>query len=233
MSLVLPLLIAATVTAAPTRDPDSPRVTLPEEVSARPGRIVRVQAVSDGKAVCWVLASDAADLIPLSADGKAALFCSPTPGRYVLFAWTAGGDVPSEAARCVVVVGDGPTPVPVPPAPPPAPADPLTADFRRLLAADPAADKIGHLAQLAAVYREAVKYAANADVTTAGELAARIRAAANSLLPADALTAVRKRVAEEITKALSDDGDKPLDADARAQAAKLFARIATSLEAAK
>lgn len=217
MSPLLPLLLAALPAAPPT-------VSLPAEVPAKPGRIAAIKADTDGQVVRWVLAAGDADLVPLPADGKTALFCAPAAGRYVVFAWTAAGDTPSEAARCVVVVGD--TPIP----PPPPPTDPFTADIRRLLAADPTPDKAAHAAQLAAVYREAVKYAAHADVATAGDLAARIRAAANSLLPADALVAVRKRVAEEITKTLPDDGEKPLDADTRKKAAALFGRIATSLE---
>ena len=211
---LLPLLLAAPSAAPPT-------ISLPAEVSAKPGRIAAVRADTDGNVVRWVLASADADLVPLPTDGKTALFCSPTPGRYVVFAWTAAGDVPSEAARCVVVVGDAPSPPP---------ADAFTADIRKLLAADATPDKAAHVAQLAAVYREAGKYAAQADVATAGDLAARIRAAVSSLLPADALTAVRKRLAEEIAKTLPDDGEKPLDADTRKSAAALFARIATSLE---
>jgi hypothetical protein len=134
-----------------------------------------------------------------------------------VFAWTAAGDVPSEAARCVVVVGEPPGPPP--PKPPDPPADPLAAEFRNLLAADPSADRLAHLAQL--------------DVRTAGDLAGRIRAASGTLLPADALVAVRKRIAEEIAKHLPVETDAPLDPSTRRKAALLFARIATSLEAAK
>lgn len=202
----------------------TPVVTLPAEVSAQPGRIVRLQAQTDGKIVRWALASDDADLVPFP-DGKVALFSSPKPGRYLVLAWTAVGDVPSEAARCVVVVG-GPTP-------PPGPADPLAADLRRLFDSDATKDKAAHLAQLAAVYREAVKFADHPDVRTAAELAGRIRAAANSLLPADALVPLRKRVAEEVARHLPADGDRDLDPATRKTAAELFDRVATALEAVR
>ena len=204
-----------------------PAVALPAEVRVRPGRIVPLKADTAGAVVKWAMASDAADLIPLPPAGKDALFCSPTPGRYVVFAWTAGGDEPSDAARCVVIVAGEP---PAPPAPAP-PADPFAADLRSLFAADPAADKAAHLAQLAAVYREAVAFAATADVRTAGDLAGRIRTAVGSLLPADALAGVRKRVAGEIAGHLPDSADRPLDTPTRQAAALLFARIATTLEA--
>jgi hypothetical protein len=187
--------------------------------------MVSLRAETDGAVVRWVLAAGDADLVPLPTDGKSALFCSPVPGRYVVFAWTAAGDEPSDAARCVIVVGDAPQP------PSPPPVDPLTAEFRRLLAAEPTPDKSAHLMQLAAVYREAGKYATQADVATAGDLAARIRAAVNLLLPTEALTSLRKRIAEEIAKVLPLDSDKALDAETRKKAAALFTRIATSLEA--
>ncbi len=211
--LFFPLLLALA-------DP-VPAVVLPAEVAAQPGRLVRLEARTAGKVVRWALASDDADLVPFP-DGKVALFTSPRPGRYLVLAWTAAGDVPSEAARCVVVVGG--------PAPPPGPADPLAADLRRLFEADKTPDKAAHLAQLAAVYREAVKFADHPDVRTAAELAGRIRAAANSLVPADALVPLRKRVAEEIARHLPADGDRDLDPTTRKTAAELFDRIATALE---
>lgn len=215
---MIPILVVAAL--------GPPAVVLPAEVSALPGRIVRLTATTEGKLVRWQLATDDADLVPFP-DGKTALFCSPKPGRYVVFAWTATGDVPSEAAKCVIVVGE-PQPIP-----PPKPIDNLAAEFSKLLAADTTAEKLAHLKQLAALYREAASFADNPDVKTAGDLAGRIRTAANSLIPADALVAIRKRIAEEIAKELSADGEAALDAATRRKAAALFIRIATSLEAAK
>lgn len=200
-----------------------PTISLPPEISAPPGRIVKLAATTDGKLVRWLLANEDADLVPFP-DGKTALFCSPKAGRFTVFAWTAAGDEPSEAAKCVITVGDEP---------PPKPVDALAAEFRNLLAADGGAAKLANLVQLAALYREAVKYADHSEVKTAGELATRIRAAAASLIPAGALTGVRKRIAEEIAKELPVDTDAALDAATRRKAAALFARIAASLEGAK
>jgi hypothetical protein len=203
-----------------------PAISLPPEVPAQPGRIVKLAATTDGKLVRWQLASDDADLIPFP-DGKTALFCSPKPGRFTVFAWTASGDEPSEAAKCVITVGE-PQPIP-----PPKPVDSLAAEFRKLLAADSTADKLAHLVQLAALYREAVKYADSPEVKTAGDLANRIRAAAATLIPGDALIGIRKRIADEIAKELPVESDAALDAATRRKAAALFLRIATSLEGAK
>jgi hypothetical protein len=197
-----------------------PAISLPAEAKGQPGRIIRLTAETAGKHVRWHLVSDDADLVPFP-EGKVALFTAPKAGRYVVLAWTAAGDVPSDAAKCVVVVGE---------VPPPAPADPFARELKALFAADTSANKSKHVAQLAALYREAIAYAEKAEVATVGDLANRIRAAASTLVPADALVAVRKRIAEEIAKELPLDGDKSLDAATRTKAARLFEGIAVRLE---
>ncbi len=198
----------------------SPAVKLPNEIKGLPGRIVRLTAETAEKNVRWYLVSEDADLVPFP-DGKVALFTAPKAGRFTVLAWTAAGDVPSDAAKCVVVVGDPPGPVLV---------EPFARDLRKLFADDFTLDKSKHVAQLAALYREAIAYAEKAEVATAGDLAARIRAAASSLIPSEALVGIRKRIAEEIAKELPIESDKPLDAATRSKAAKLFERLATHLE---
>lgn len=210
----LPLFL---VLAAP------PEITLPVEVQAKPGRLVTLTAQTTGQQVRWLVASEAADLVPFPG-GKTALFCSPTPGRYLVFAWTASGDEPSEAARCVVVVRNS---APGPPVPP---ADPLTLALQQLYSEDHSPKKSDHLAQLAALYREAVAFAERPELLTAGDLAARLKTAAATLLPADALIPIRKRIAEETARVLPVDSERPLDAATRSAATALFHRLATSLE---
>ena len=217
---MIPLPLLLLLTAPPT-------VELPAEVRAQPGRLVTLSARSTGRVIRWALASDEADLVPFPG-GQTALFCAAKPGRYLVLAWTATEDLPSEAARCVVIISEVP---PVPPKPPdPEPVDPLTRDFRRLYLEDSTPGKRQHLAQLAVLYREAVRFAERPEIQTAGELAHRIRQASASLLPVDALIPLRKRIAEEISRLLPIDSDQLLDSTRRATAAQLFARIATSLE---
>src|SRR5438094_212977 len=88
-------------------------------------------------------------------------------------------------------------------------------------------------AEVVAPPGRAVKIAESPEVTTAGDLAARLKAASATLLPADALVGVRKRIATEIARELPAEADAALDDATRKKAARLFARIATSLEAAK
>jgi hypothetical protein len=200
-----------------------PAVRLPAEVKARPGRLVKLAAESDGKLVRWASASEDADLIPFP-DGRQAIFSAAQPGRYRVLAWTAVGDVPSEAAVCTVVV-DGPTPPP-----PPSPNDPLAEALRAAYAADPSPQKSAHRVSLAALYRQAATTCRDPDVKTAGNLFGVLKSATAKLVPDDALTALRQRVAEELRKVLPLAPDAALEPAARGSAAQLFAKLAAILE---
>lgn len=200
---------------------EPPSIHLPAEVRVAPGRLLRLHADTVEKHVAWALASEGADLEPFP-DAKTAVIVAPRPGRYLVLAWTARGDVPSAAARCWVIVAE--------PDPGPA-ADPLIEQLQKLYAADNDPEKAGHLAQLAVLYREAVGFAARAEVRTVGELADRIRQAGGTLLPASALVEVRKRIAEELSATLPGRGQTPLDETTRQAAAKVFERIGMALEA--
>lgn len=205
-----PLLLLAAVEPAP------PPIRLPAEVAARPGRLVRLEADTPAPHVRWLVVGDA-DLVPLPGT-KSAVLVGPAPGQLLVFAWTAAGDVPSEAARCVVRVGD--------PAPPP---DALAADLRAAFAADPSPQKAAHARQLTSAYRQAAAAAGSA--RTAGEVYAALRHAVS--LPADALVGVRRRLGEEANKALAFDPDAALDAKSRAACVQFFTRLAGLLEGLK
>lgn len=203
-----------------------PTVTLPSRVQAVPGRILTLQAETHGAIVRWAITEPEVDLVPFP-DGKTALFCSPRAGRFVVLAWTAQGDVPSEAARCEIVVGGEPTP----PGPPtPGPKGDLFADLQKLYRADESAEKSVHLKQLAVLYREAVRFVESSTLATAGDLATRLRAASAAVLPASALVPLRHRLAEELARQLTTDRDHPLDDALRRRAAQLFEQIADTLE---
>jgi hypothetical protein len=215
------LALAAAAAAAP------PAVKLPAEATAAPGRIIRLAADTPGKAVCWAIASDDADLIPFPG-GKVALFSSPKPGRYLVLAWTAAADEPGEAARCVVVVGD-PPPGPPPTPPPGPPADPLRRRLADAYAADPDPGKGEARKDLAELYRQAAAVAADPAVRTAGELNARVRKAAESLA-AGKLPGVKRIAGEELARALPADAGEDLTPTHRKAAADLFGRLAAALD---
>ena len=189
-------------------------VTLPAEVSTPPGRIVVLKAETAGEVVRWASLAEGVDLLPFP-DGKTAVFCSSTPGRFTVLAWTASGNVPSEAARVVVVVG---TPTPV------------SLDFAQELRALVAAADGEQVTKLAAAYRGAAELAGKPDITTAGQLAEQVRALVRAALPTDALGAIRKRIATESGTRLPAGPDTPVTPEIRGVAGKLFLDIATILE---
>jgi hypothetical protein len=197
-----------------------PTIKLPAEVKASPGRLVQLKAETTGATVKWALTSDEADLIPFP-DGKLAVFAAAKPGRYLVLAWTATGNEPSDAARCVIVVGDA------------KPIDPFAAELRKLYDADTSAEKANRVQQLAALYREAITTVEKPEIRTAGQLADRLKAAAALAIPNDALIPLRKRLAEEIAQHLPTDAAQVLEAKDRRDAAQLFDRIATTLEGLK
>lgn len=129
LAIAATLFVAGPIDSSPKpsilRAAADPTVKLPAEVRTKPGRLLKLSAETDGKTVRWAIASEDADLIP-SESGRWAIFSAPAPGRFIVLAWTAAGDVPSEAARCIVVVGDAP------PGPAPGPA-PIPVDGFRVL----------------------------------------------------------------------------------------------------
>ena len=81
---------------------------------------------------------------------------------------------------------------------------------------------------MAALYRQAATLAADATVATSGELLKRVRDAGGSLIGPDALKDVRRAAGAELAAVLPTDA--PLSDAQRDQAAKLFVRLATTLE---
>lgn len=238
----LPLIAALSLVAiAPSPIQAGGAVVVPGEVKAKPGRLVRLTAESDGKIIRWAIGSEDADLIP-SESGRYAIFSSPTPGRYLVLAWTCVGGEPTEAARCVVIVegtpppgpnpnpGPGPGPAPGPTPPPVPPADPLLDTLKAIYGADSGKDKVKNVKALAGIYREGAKVSRDPQVTTARQLYEALGKAAAIALPGDALPALRDRLGVELRTALPTDPAASLDEPTREKASAMFARLAGLLE---
>jgi hypothetical protein len=220
--LVWLLFIALPARAA---EPDMVPLKLPAEVRAPPATIFEVRAETTGKAVKWLALTPGLSLRPI--DNGRVLLASGPAGRYELLAYTALGDVPSDPARCTVVIGDPPGPDPKPPNPPP---DLLRAKLKAAFDSDsaPAAAKREQAKDLAALYRAAAKLAPASATLTSGELLARVREAARTLVGPDALKEVRHVAGDELAALLPTDA--PLAEAQRASAAALFTKLATILE---
>lgn len=200
---------------------DAPSLKVPAEVSAKPATITELKVDTSGKVVRWVPLTPGLSLRPVD-DGRTLLFAGP-PGRYELLAYTAVGDVPSDPARVVIVI-EGVEPGPAPKTPD---------ELREKVAAALAKDKPSKadITQLAAVYREAARVAADPAVTTSADLMGRVRRVSASLLGPDALPTVRGAAAEELLAALGMTSDEPITDRQRKRAGELFARLADVLEA--
>jgi hypothetical protein len=186
---------------------------------------VQIAARTDCKLVRWYLAGDDADLIVMEST-RSAIFSAMAPGRYKILAWTAAGDIPSEAAVCVVTVGSAP---PAPPGPV-VPTDPLAEAFRALFETYQDSDKAKQVAALADVYRRASKAAGDPEIKTAGDLFTFARQQAVATLPPMALEAIRNRLGEELAAVLPTDPDVVLTPSIRTAATEIYTRLAKILE---
>ena len=198
-----------------------PAVRLPAEVQGRPGRLIAIEADAGGHLVRWHACPgpDRPDTWT-TPDGRTLLFVTPTPGRYELIAWTAAGDVPSEAARCTVRVEE------------PAPPDPFVTALAAAWAGESAADKVHQRDLLAGLYRAAATDTVKQPkLQTLADLLATMQQAAKGLLPAEALPRVRAAVADELRRVLPAAATTPLDDALRERCGKEFLHIADALEA--
>jgi hypothetical protein len=211
---LLPLALAA----------DAPTVKLPTEIKARPGRLLQIRAETDGKIVRWFCPSTDADLLPYPGADKIAIFCSPVPGKYFVYAYTAAADIPSEPAVCCVIV-DGPTPIP----PPVPPTDPLSQALQAAYNSEPAANKASQKDLLEGLYRAAASAAADQSLKTAGDLYSTLVAAREKLMPDEALRSTRLAIANYLDTRLPRSPAAPLTPDIRTQATTEFVKIANTL----
>jgi hypothetical protein len=107
--------------------PEAPSITLPDELTVKAGRIIKITAETNGKRVRWIavgMPREDMDLYPIDDEARSVLFCCPVPGTVTLMAYTALGDQPSDVAICTITIeAQEPRPPPEP-GPGPKPPDP-------------------------------------------------------------------------------------------------------------
>lgn len=119
------LLLAGICLAAP------PSVKLPAEAKGLPGAWIVIPAEVEGGKPRWRFPDAGLEEVRLDVlfpsdvldKAKGKVVKADKPGRYRIESWNAAGDVASDIAVCVVVVGDAP-PKPEPPGPEPQPPEP-------------------------------------------------------------------------------------------------------------
>lgn len=237
--LLLTALSCAVVAAQPPKD--APAVVLvpppaPQkwcEVKVPRGEQVRLKTPDD-KPAKWVLIDRTPGVsgITPADDGKSAVFAANRDGAYKLVVFCDG----CEPMLTLVAVGDAPgpnPPNPPGPGPGPQPKDPLREKLTAAFPASPTPADRESAKKLASLYRLAAKlpekragdgYA----VTTVGQLAEQVRAAAADLTD-DGLPAVRQVVAAELAALLGTE-DADLTPARRKAAAALFADLAVILD---
>lgn len=226
-ALSIILLWAAAASAAP------PALTIPAQTKGEPGAFVRVDAVTEGKSVRWFSLDKGLSVFPadLLRDQKTTVVVGLRPGSYRIACITCLADELSELAiGYVVIEGADPTP-PAPPTPPDPtpPADQLAADIGRAFTADADPRKAEYARLLASFYRQSAVAATSRDVTTSGQLYDLLKRTRAGLLPDTALLGIRQRAATELQAILPTRAGDPLTDRHRADAATLFARLATIL----
>jgi len=191
-------------------------LSVPAEVAARPGRITLIHAEAPAK-VMWHAcpAAEPPDLLPLD-DGRSLVFVAG-PGRYELIAWSASGGQPTEAASCVVHVE------------PPTPPDRLTEKLRAAWAKETSPQRDRQRELLAGLYEAAGETVRQPSLRTLGDVYAALRNAAGTLMPADALSALRAAIAEVLRSFLPADPEATLDDTLRTRCVDAFRRIAATL----
>lgn len=217
MRALLCLLIFASV----TRGDDL--LKLPESIKTRPGQLVKIAAVTDGKKVLW----DVPETFQTEScdDGKKLICVPQVAGVFVIRCVTAIGDEPA-IARCVVVVeGNAPGP-----APPPEPTDELRVELQRLYDADTCREKAATLDRLTSLYRLAATEAGKPEYTTSKQLLDTIREAGRTL-SRDCCVAIREKLAGDLSRIFP--ADAPLTQEQRTAAGLLFERYAKALEGVK
>jgi hypothetical protein len=143
-------------------------------------------------------------------------------------AWTAAGDEPSEAAVCVVAVGEGPAPPPPPPGPP---ADPLTRTIQAAYDAEPDAGKRTQLDALRDFYQTAaVARSKDTSLTNYGLLFANLQVERRRVVADGQIIKVRNAVGEFLNQELGTDPKAPVD---RLKAPATFERVAKALGGVK
>jgi hypothetical protein len=199
---------------------DAPKLVVPAEVKAAPGKLVTIKAETVGKKVVW--------RVPPTLEfreccDKGIVLVASLPGRYSLLAIAASGDEPL-VAECVLVVEGTPPEPPLPPVPPKPPVDPLETELRKIFRDDTAPDKQATILKLAALYKVAANSCQDLQIDTAGRLNQVIRDASTTLV-GSGLLSVRRRVGEELAKVLPTDPDAKLTPETRDRATKLFLRL--------
>jgi hypothetical protein len=145
------LLLAALPVAAYGQAPAPLTLDVPS-VSGNATEFIVVRATTTGTNVRWFAKTPGLNVFPadLLKNSLSTVVTAPKDGVYILVAYTARGDMPSEPAFCTVTIGPAPVVV-VPPGPgpePPAPPGPVESGKRLVVLIRETADDTPAVGQM-------------------------------------------------------------------------------------
>jgi hypothetical protein len=194
------------------------RPQIPAEVRAQPGRLAVIHADSPAP-IRWHRCASAHDPdVLILDDGKTVIVVAAQPGRYELFAWSAAGNQPTEAAQCSIIVEAA------------SPPDALVETLRVAWAKEVGPLRLHHRDTLIRIYRQAAdELTPQISLATLNQLYSAIRRNAQNSLPDDALVATRTAIGEALRQRLPTV-DGPLTEELRHRCAESFRAIAAALD---
>jgi hypothetical protein len=216
-----------------------PKVTFPPKFQTQPGSFLVVKPSSlDGKSVKYFSSSPGLNLFPsdLLTDKTATVVVATLPGKYILYGFTALGDIPSDPATIEIIVGDpGPAPQPPVPNPPnpdptPAPSDPLSGALDAIWGALEEPGKLQSKSKLADIYRQSAKVYRDTAFLTVGQAFIRSKEISKAGLPDSALSSLRARISEELRTVVPIDPSIVLTAELRTKIASQLDRMANLVD---
>jgi hypothetical protein len=219
-----------------------PKLTFPARLQGLPGSFIVVKPIQiDGKSVKYFTPSPGLNLFPadLLSDKTATVATANLPGKYLVYGYTALGDIPSDPASIEIIIGD-PGPTPFPPKPPapnppdpdptPSPTDPLSEALEAIWGALDEPNKVQSKAKLAQVYRESAKVCKDPAFLTVGQAFSRSKEIGRATLPDSSLSSLRSRISEELRSVVPIDPSVILSAELRAKIASQLDRMANLVE---
>lgn len=215
----------------------SPELKFPDKIVGRPGQFVELKPSStNGKVVKYFVVTPGLEAIPsgLLKDPTSTIVQAQYPGVYVVYGFTASGDVPSDPVKIEVQIGQNPNPNPIPPNPPtPVPPDSQDALLEVLgpiWGALNEPNKIENAKTLSQYYRKVAEIYQDTSFITVGQAFQKIQSTRSSMLPNSALVFLRDAIGAELNKIMPRDPTTLLNDELRKKASEQYLRMAGLVE---
>ena len=200
---------------------ETPLVTLPDKLSCKVGRMLKITATTACKELKWKVLSSEADIYPIPGT-KDCLFVAPlnsdgSSANYIVFCWGAVDNTPSDLAKCIVTVEGKPIP------------DSFKESLQKAYNLNTSPNKAANKLLLANMYNVYIKNIVNdTKLTTASQVLLVAHNSTQTLLN-DELKDLRRIIADELDTKLPTDPGFILDDKTRVLIGNQFSRVSNLL----